>query len=331
MTTGGWTGTRVAVVGGAGFIGSNATLRLVELGAEVTVVDGLVPGCGGHRANLRPVVGRVRFVEADLTRDPPPPAVAEAEVVLDLMGDPAHGRSVANPLGDLANNLTAQVALYESLRNARSQARVVLASTRQVYGRCERLPVDETFPVAPPDPNAIHKVAAEQYATLYEQLYGIPSVRLRFTNVYGPRQGNRDPAHGVAGFLIGRLLRGERVTLFGGGEQRRDWLFVDDAVEALLLAAMVPIAAGRAYNIGHDRPASLREFVAAAQRAVGGGEVVEAPFPSSAAAIDIGDYWTDARRAAADLGWKAETSLAAGVAATVAFHRAEPNGAQWPS
>ena len=328
--TAGWSGRRVAVVGGAGFIGSAATIRLVALGADVTVVDGFVPHAGGHRANLLSVANHVRLIEANLAHAPVPAEVYRADVVLDLMGMTAHGRSVTDPAYDLENNLLSQLALFECLRRAGATPRVVLAGTRQVYGRCEHPPVAEDHPVAPPDPNAIHKLAAERYAVLYQHLHGIPTVRLRLTNVYGPRQANREPAFGVAGFLIGQLLRGETVKLYGGGRYRRDWLYVEDAVDALLAAAQAPGAAGQVYNIGHDEPASLRAFAVAVRAAVGGGEIVDVPFPPGQTAIDIGDYWSDARRAAADLGWRAKTSLDAGVRATVAFYRGESPEGVWP-
>jgi UDP-glucose 4-epimerase len=325
-----WRGRRVAVLGGAGFIGSNLALRLAALGAAVRVVDGLVPECGGHPANLAADGGALPFVRADLAADAVPPAVLEAEVVFDLMGDPAHARSVADPRRDLRLNLVAQVALLETLRRAGARPLIVLASTRSVYGRPERLPVDETHPIAPPDPNGIHKFAAEQYAVLYGRLYDLPIVRLRLTNVYGPRQGNRDAAHGVTGFLLGRLLRDEPVLLFGGGAFRRDWLMVDDAVDALLAAASAAEAAGQAINIGHDRPASLREFMTTARDLLGRGELRDAPLPPDQRAIDVGDYWTDPRTAERLLGWRAATSLRDGLTRTLDFYARTPDGARWP-
>jgi nucleoside-diphosphate-sugar epimerase len=330
MTDQTWNRRRVVVLGGAGFIGSNLALRLAGLGAAVTVVDGLVPGCAGDPANLVAGECRLPLTKADLAVDPVPAAVLEADVVFDLMGDPAHARSIADPQRDLKLNLVAQVALLEALRRSAARPVVVLASTRSVYGRPERLPVDETQAIAPPDPNGIHKFAAEQYAVLYGRLYDLAVVRLRLTNVYGPRQGNREPAHGVTGFVLGRLLRNEPVLLFAGGGFRRDWLMVDDAVDALLAAAGAPKAVGHAINIGHESPASLREFVTTARDLLGRGELVDAPLPPEQRAIDVGDYWTDPRLAQELLGWRAATSLRDGLARTLDFYTRTPDGARWP-
>ncbi|HZE76063.1 MAG TPA: NAD-dependent epimerase/dehydratase family protein [Gemmatimonadales bacterium] len=320
----------MAVLGGAGFIGSNLALRLAGLGAAVTVIDGLVAGCGGHPANLQASNTQLPFLRANLAVDPVPASVLDAEVVFDLMGDPAHGRSVRDPRRDLTHNLLAQIALFEAIRRGPHRPLVVLASTRSVYGRPVTLPVAEDHPLAPPDPNGIHKLAAEQYAIVYGRLYDLDIVRLRLTNVYGPRQGNADPAHGVSGFLLGRLLRGEPVQLFGGGIFRRDWLMVDDAVEALLAAGAAPTLAGQVINVGHDAPASLREFVTVAVELLGRGAVVDAPLPPEQQAIDVGDYWTDPRLAERALGWRALIPLREGLSRTLDFYTRSPDGARWP-
>jgi UDP-glucose 4-epimerase len=325
-----WHDRRVTVLGGAGFIGSNLALRLARLGAAVTVVDALVPGCGGHPANLQANDLHLPFVQLDVAVEAVPASVLDAQVIFDLMGDPAHARSVRDPRRDLTHNLIAQINLFEAIRRSTQRPLVVLLSTRSVYGRPFRLPVAEDHPVAPPDPNGIHKLAAEQYAILYGRLYNVPVVRLRLTNVYGPRQGNADPAHGVTGFLLGRLLRGEPAVLFGGGTFRRDWLMVDDAVEALLAAGAAPTLAGQVINVGHDAPASLREFVTVAVDLLGRGELVDAPLPPEQQAIDVGDYWTDPRLAERALGWRALIPLREGLSRTLDFYTRSPDGARWP-
>jgi UDP-glucose 4-epimerase len=325
-----WHGRHVTVLGGAGFIGSNLAIRLAQYGAKVTVVDGLIPGCGGHLANLEPVANGIAFVQADLSSLPVPDSVITAEVVFDLLGDPAHGRSVADPLRDLRHNLTAQVAVLEAIRRSPHRPRVVLASTRSVYGRPQRLPVDETHPIAPPDPNGIHKYAVEQYTLLYGRLYAVPVVRLRLTNTYGARQGNADTAHGVSGYLLGRLLRKEPVLLYGGGTFCRDWLAVEDAVDALVAAGSRPDLAGQVINIGHDQPRSLLDFARTAQEILGYGEILNAPLPEDQSRIDVGDYWTDPACAAERLGWRASTSLRDGLVRTLDFYLATPRGARWP-
>ena len=325
-----WRGRAVAVLGGAGFIGSNLTIRLAELGASVTVVDGLVPGCGGHPSNLAPVAGGITFVRADLSTDPIPGAILDADIVFDLMGDPAHGRSISDPARDLRHNLVAQLRTFEEIRRSAHRPFLVLVSSRSVYGRPTTLPVTEAHSIAPPDPNAIHKYAAEQYAVLYGRLYDLAVVRLRLTNVYGARQPNREAAHGVTGYLLGRLLRGEPVLLYGGGRFLRDWLAVDDAVAALLEAGSRRATAGLVLNIGHCDPCTLRDFASLARELLGRGELTEVPFPQSQQSIDVGDYWTDPTRAAEQLGWRAATPLRQGLTHALDFYLATPQGSQWP-
>jgi nucleoside-diphosphate-sugar epimerase len=325
-----WKGRQVVILGGAGFIGSNLAIRLAGLNAQVTVIDGLIPGCGGHRANLEEVSSAIRLVQVDLAQGPIPVEILQASVVFDLMGDPAHARSLVDPRRDLACNLLSQINVLEALRRLERPPLLVLASTRQVYGAARDLPVAETHPLAPPDPNGIHKLAAEQYATLYERLYRVPTVVLRLTNVYGPRQGNASPAHGVAGFLIGRLLRGEPLLLFGGGKWRRDWLYVDDAVDALIAASYRSANVNRIYNVGHDQPNTLREFADLARDILGRGDIRDVPWPSDQQAIDVGHYWTDATLAERDLHWRASTPLRAGLERAIAFYQSKPEGELWP-
>lgn len=322
MSGGRYRNRRVLVTGGLGFIGSNLTLALVREGAEITVVDALVEGCGGNEANLGPARTGVRLCRSNIgdTR-----AMADVlpgnEVIFNLAGEVSHFRSVQDPERDLELNARAQLRFLEACRRWAPRARVVYTSTRQVYGRPRYLPVDEDHPAAPVDFNGVHKLAAEAYHRLQSSLYGLQTVCLRLTNVYGPRQALHLPSQGFIAVFLSRLLRGEDVCVYGEGTQLRDLLYVDDAVEALLRAGLAPLPPGSVHatcNVGGPRALPLAEIA----RTVAGSRVRRVPFPTDLLPIDIGSYSTDDRRFRAWTGWEPRVELPEGVARTLAYYRA---------
>lgn len=318
-------GRRVLVTGGCGFIGSNLVHRLVKLGARVTVVDDLVPHCGGRLENLHRVRDRMIFRRFDLSGAAEHPDVfRDAELVFCVAGATSHVHSMRNPQADLQHNLKAPLAVLEALRRENPQARVVATSTRQVYGRPLELPVTESHPLAPVDINGIHMQAAESYYRLYHGVYGVRSVCLRLTNTYGPRMHLPRGCHGLSGVFVRQALRGEPIMLFGGGEHRRDFLFVDDVVDALLAAACLEPATHEVYNVGHCQPHSIREFAEVLCELVGGSPVA-VEFPPERLPIDIGDYWGSSEKFRRATGWQPKTSLRRGIEKTVRYYLAHPH------
>jgi UDP-glucose 4-epimerase len=315
-----YAGTRCLVTGGLGFIGSNLTLALAEAGARVTVVDSLEPRHGGDRRNIEGAP--VDVVIADIGD---PDAVGEplagAEYVFNLAGQVSHLDSMTDPLRDLEINARSQLAFLEELRRIAPEARVVYASTRQVYGRPQTLPVDETHPLDPVDVNGVSKLAADRLHRLYHRVHGVPASVLRLSNVYGPRQRLDGDHQGFLPAFLRRAMEGEPITVFGDGSQRRDCTYVDDALRALLAAARSPNAPGEVFNIGHHEHLSLLEIAEAVVAAAGRGEVLNAPWPEDRERIAIDSYWTDYGKAARVLGWEPTTSLADGLAETLAHHR----------
>ncbi|MGD2063755.1 MAG: NAD-dependent epimerase/dehydratase family protein [Nitrospirota bacterium] len=328
MTAGGWAaryaGRRVLITGGLGFIGSNLAIRLAEHGAEVTVLDALIPEHGGDRFNVAPVASRIRIDTADL-RDAHvlPAAVRDQEFVFHLAGQVSHGDSMRDPELDLTVNCVATINLVEACRQFNPEARLIYTSTRQVYGVPRSLPVSEDHPPAPVDVNGINKLAAEHYHLLYERTYGLRSAVLRLTNTYGPRQHIRNDRQGFVGVFIRHALRGEPIRLFGTGTQVRDLNYVDDVVDALVATGVTAGCYGRVLNLGAPRRYSLLELV----EVLGGlcpvkAEVV--PFPEDRKLIDIGDYYGDYSRFAALTGWQPRIELAEGLERTLAFYRRHP-------
>lgn len=311
------------VTGGAGFIGSNVVHRLVAGGATVRVVDAMVET---HGADLRNLDG---LDVALLTTDIGDPAVADlldgADVVFNLAGQVSHTASMRDPEADLFFNTLTHARFLETLRRVRPQARVVHASTRQVYGRAIHLPVDEQHPAQPVDVNGVAKWAGEQLHLVYAHAHGLPITSMRLTNVYGPRQRLTSNELGFLPVFLRTALEGGVIELFGDGEQRRDCLFVDDVVDVMLAAASSEAATGKVFNVGHPRHHSLAEI---AEILVGLSDhrasVRTRPWPPEHERIDIGSFETDSRAVEATLGWVARTDIAAGLAATVTFYREHP-------
>ncbi len=312
---------KVLVTGGVGFIGSNLAARLVELGAEVVLVDSMLPAYGATLDNIREIRDRVRINFSDV-RDQHSLSylVQGQDLIFSLAGQVSHSESMTDPMTDLDVNCRSQLSLLECCRAGNPAVRIVFASTRQLYGRPQYLPVDEQHPCVPVDVNGINKLAAEMYHTLYQQVFGIDTVSLRMTNTYGPRMDLASDKKGFVGIFVRKALRGEKIRIFGTGEQRRDFNYVDDAVAALLLAGERGELRGGVFNLGHARPRSLLEFVEVLQR-LANFEFELVPFPDDAAAIDIGDYYGDYAKFARATGWEPEVDLEEGLARTLRYYR----------
>jgi UDP-glucose 4-epimerase len=305
-----------------GFVGSNVALALAAGGAEVTVVDAMVPTHGGNPHNLEGAVGPIEVIEADVgDADAVHDAAARAEVVFNLAGQVSHVESMARPLFDLDVNTRSQLGFLEILRNVSSQAVVIYTSTRQIFGHPRYLPVDEDHPISPVDVNGITKWAAEQLHLLYTDQYAIRASAVRLTNVYGPRQRLAGDLQGFLPIFVRRALSGEPITVFGDGAQERDCLYVDDVVECLLLAARSAEAAGEVFNVGNDERLSLRQIADAVVVAAGSGSVESVPWPPDRDAIDIGSYYGDSSKAKRLLGWEPRTPFADGIRKTIEFYR----------
>jgi len=318
-----YSGKRVLITGGLGFIGSNLARALVKLGAEVSVVDSLIPEYGGNRRNLADLAGRIRVHVADV-RDWPrlPSLVKDQDFLFNLAGQTSHMDSMTDPQTDLDINGRAQLAILEACRVHNPGVRIVFASTRQIYGKPDYLPVDEKHPLRPVDVNGINKIAGESYHLLYSRVHGIRATALRLTNTIGPRMRVKDARQTFVGIWIRRLLEGEAIEVWGG-EQLRDFTYVDDAVEAFLLAAARDEAVGEVFNLGGPPPVTLEQLAATLVELNGGGVYVVKTFPADRKKIDIGDYYADDRLIARKLGWKARTDLRTALAKTLKYYRKE--------
>ncbi len=316
-------GRRVLVTGGLGFIGSNLVRTLVSFGAEVTVVDSLIPEYGGSHRNLADVAEQVRINISDV-RDHHslPHFVRGQDFLFNLAGQTSHMDSMSDPQTDLEINARAQLSILEACRLHNPDIRIVFASTRQIYGKPDYLPVDEKHPLRPVDVNGINKLAGESYHLLYHRVHGIRSSVLRLTNTIGPRMRIKDARQTFVGVWIKHILSGEPIEVWGG-EQLRDFTYVDDAVEAFLLAASRSEALGETFNVGGTSPVSLKQLAELLVEVNGGGEVRLRTFPGDRKKIDIGDFYADYRLITEKIGWVPRTTLRAALVQTLAYYSTE--------
>jgi UDP-glucose 4-epimerase len=314
---------RVLITGGAGFIGANLALRLVDLGARITIVDSLVPEYGGSLYNLAAIEDRVRINIADV-RDAHSMnyLVQGQDYLFNLAGQNSHLDSMRDPFTDLEINCRSQLSILESCRQHNPQIKIVYASTRQIYGKPDYLPVDERHILRPVDVNGINKMAGEWYHILYNNVHGIRASALRLTNTYGPRMRVKDARQTFLGIWIKRVIDGELIQVWGDGLQIRDFTYVDDCVEAMLLAAVTPGADGQIFNLGSDETINLRDLAALLVAIAGEGAYEVIPFPADRKPIDIGDYYGDYRLIQGRLGWRPRIGLREGLRRTLEFYRA---------
>ncbi len=312
----------VMITGGLGFIGSNLARRLVDYGARVALIDSLIPDYGGNLFNISGIEDRVFVNIADI-RDRSGIAylVRNRDYIFNLAGQVSHIDSMKDPMTDLEINCRSQLSLLEACRENNPDVRIVFACTRQVYGKPNYIPVDEGHPVSPTDVNGINKMAGEWYHIMYDRIYGVRSVSLRLTNTYGPRLLMKHNRQGFIPWFIRQAMDGEEITLFGNGQQKRDLNFVDDVVEAFLLAASSDEAYGQIYNLGGKEPVTLLELTEKIIETAGSGSYVMRPFPPEKKRIDIGDYWGDYQKINAGLGWEPRVPLEEGLEKTIDFYR----------
>lgn len=312
----------VLITGGLGFIGSALARRLVKLGANVTLVDSLIPEYGGNRFNVRDIHDKVTIDLTDV-RDSAAMSslIRNRHFLFNLAGQTSHLDSMTDPVTDLDINAAAQLHILEACRLHNRDLKIVFASTRQIYGRPEYLPVDEKHPIKPIDVNGINKVAGEWYHLLYNDVYKIRACALRLTNTYGPGMRVKDARQTFLGIWIRRLIEGKNIQIFGDGKQRRDFNFVSDVVDALLLAAASDAANGETFNLGDSEQITLEQLATLLIKLNKRGKHEMVPFPEDRKAIDIGDYFSDFRKIQTLLGWVPQTKLEDGLKETLQYYR----------
>ena len=314
-------GAQVLITGGLGFIGSNLARRLVDLGADVTIVDSLIPDYGGNLYNIEGIRDRLQVNVSDV-RDTHSlrHLVQGKDFLFNLAGQTSHLDSMANPMPDLEINCQAQLSILETCRAGNPKIKIVFASTRQIYGRPHQLPVAETHPLNPVDINGINKMAGEKYHLLYNDVYGIPATVLRLTNTIGPRMRIKDARQTFVGLWVRQLLESKPISVWGGTQQR-DFTDVEDAVDGFLVAAASPATNGQVYNLGGRDVIDLAAVAKLMVEINGSGEYEVLDFPADRRAIDIGDYYADFSKIRAELGWAPLRTLRETIRTTLNYFR----------
>ena len=313
---------RILITGGLGFIGSNLAHRLVELGADVLLVDSLVPDYGGNLFNIHGIEDRLRVNIADV-RDPHAmnALVPGQDVIFNLAGQVSHLDSMTDPFTDLEINVRSQLFILEACRHHNPQAMIVYAGTRQQYGRPRYLPLDEEHRNRPLDVNGVNKMAGEWYHLVYTTAYGLRTCSLRLTNTYGPRQLLKHSRQGFIAWFIRLAVEGREIQVYGDGQQRRDLTFVEDVVDAFLRAGASPQAVGEVFNLGGLQPISLLDLARLIVETAGRGSVRLVPWPPDRQRIDVGDVFSSYAKIEQALGWRPQVTLREGLERTIAYYQ----------
>jgi UDP-glucose 4-epimerase len=316
-------GRRVMITGGLGFIGSNIAHRLVALGADVLLMDSLIPDSGANFFNIDGIADKVRVNIADVRQESTMNhLVRDREVIFNLAGQVSHIDSMTDPYTDLEINCRSQLSILQACRRFNPRVKVVFAGTRQVYGKPDSLPVSEDHLVRPVDVNGINKAAGENYHLLYNNVFSVRACSLRLTNVYGPRQLIKHNRQGFIGWFIRLALEGGEIQIFGDGSQMRDFVYVDDAADAFLRAGASDACNGQVFNVGGMEPISLKDLASLLVDVAGAGRVRYVPWPAEKKAIDIGSFYADSTRFRDAVGWHPRVPLRSGFDRTLEYYRA---------
>lgn len=313
---------KVIITGGLGFIGSSLAIKLVSLGAKITLIDSMIPDYGGNMFNIKGIEDKVNINFSDV-RDEHAMTylIRDADLMFNLAGQVSHIDSMKDPYTDLEINTKSQLSILEASRKYNPKIKIVFASTRQVYGKPKYLPVDEAHPLNPTDVNGINKMAGEWYHVLYYRIYGIKTVCLRLTNTYGPRLLMKHNRQGFIGWFVRQVIEGKKIKIFGDGKQRRDLNYIDDVVDAFLLAGFDTSLNGQILNLGKHPPISLEEIAKLLIKINGSGGYSIVSFPEENKKIDIGDYYSSYAKFKNATGWEPKISYEQGFRKMISYYK----------
>lgn len=317
-----FTGKKVLITGGLGFIGSNLAIRLVKLGAEVTLVDAMIPEYGANVFNIEPIKGDVHINYSNVCDEHSMNyLVKDKDYIFHLAGQVSHIKSMTNPFPDIEMNIKGTAVLMEACKKYNRAAVVVRSGTRGQYGTVVKLPVSEDAPTNPKGIYEISNLTAEKIIKVYNDNFGIRCVLLRLTNIYGPRAQMRTHHYGVANWFVRLAIDNETIQVFGDGQLKRDFLYVDDCVDALLMSAAKEDAYGQIFNVGVDKPVTFIELVKTIIDISKSGKWEFAPFSPERAAQEPGDFFSDITKIKKHVGWSPKVSLKSGMEFTVKYYR----------
>lgn len=322
-------GARVLITGGAGMLGSTIANLAVRSGALVTVLDAKFPMHEGIIFNLKDVWDKISVVECDIRdQEVVKDAITDKDIIFNLAAQVSYGDSINDPYSDLDINCRGQLNILEACRNFAPKAKLLFSSTRFVYGRINYSPVDENHPFNCLSIYGIHKLAGEKYHKFYFDAYGIKTCSLRIANPYGPRQQMKHNKYGIVNWFVRQALEGKPLTIYGKGDQIRDYIYIDDLAEAFLLAAISDKTSGEVYNVGSGQGLPFIEMARTIATLVSGTILQEVEWPKDRYLVETGNYISDISKLTRDTGWQPRTNFKTGVAETIQYYR-ENASAYW--
>jgi len=314
-------GKKVLVTGGLGFVGSNLSIRLAEMGVDVLIVDNMLPRQGGNIFNIEPVKNKVRVNISDIRNATSMNhLVKDVDYVFHLAGQVNHVDSVKNPLNDLSINVEGTLVIMEALRMNNPEAKVIFTGTRGEYGASLKLPVSESHAINPIGIYAITNFAAERIVLTYHNLHKINSVCLRITNTYGPRHQMMHDEYGVFNWFIRKAMDNDIIHIFGNGSILRDYLYIDDLIESMISIMQKDEAYGEVYNVGTGIPVSFIDLAKKITQIICKGRIDFTEFTNERKALEPGDYYADISKIKQKINWTPKVSLEDGIQKTIKYY-----------
>lgn len=319
-------GKKVLITGGLGFLGSNLAHRLVSLDAKVSILDCLLKDHGGNLNNLIGIENKVVHVIGDI-RDPSmmERLIRDQDVLFNVAAQTSHTGSMQDPFLDVDINVKGQINLLEICRKINPGIRIVYCSTRAVYGSNPKSEIDENCLPNPLDVYAANKLAGEYYHRIYSQVHGLKTVILRVANGYGPRAQMKGPSFGILNWFIRLAVDDHEIKVFGDGRQVRDYVYVDDIIDAFLAVGAGESLQGEIFNAGTGQGLPLIDIVHAIIQIVGKGKIVHVSWPEQNKKIDVGNFVADVKKIKTKLDWSPKITLDQGLKKTTDFYKKYKN------
>jgi UDP-glucose 4-epimerase len=316
-----YSGKKVLITGGLGMIGSSLAHVLAQMNAYVTIADSMVAPFGANLFNIADIADKINVCSCDI-RDATAveSAIKDMDIIFNLAGQVSHNDSLNDPIADAAINYIGHLNVLEAVRKYNSRAVVIHAGSRLQYGKTENISVSEDHPMRPLTPYALHKMAAEQMYLYYHRCFDIPVVLFRITNPYGPRGQIKHSKYCMINWFIRQVMEGKPVTVFGSGEQIRDYIYIDDLVSAMIIAAQTSAAYGEVFNLGSGSRTSFKAMAEMIVRIIGEGTVQYVPWPQDYINVETGDFVADIAKIQSYTKWRPQVALAAGILKTYEYY-----------
>ena len=313
---------KVLITGGLGFIGSNLAEKLVELGADITIMDSKLERYGGNNFNVQSIRNNIQIDISDIRdKDAVLRNVKDKDIIFSLAAQTDYNYSHKQPNLDIDINCKGHVNILEAARTANPNCRLIFSGSRMQYGKIQKLPVKEEHPFNPLSIYAINKIAGENYYRAYNLHYKLDTLVFRIANPFGPKAQIKHPGYCIVNWFVRQALEKKPITVCGEGHQLRDYIFINDLVNAFSIAGVHPNPKKRIYNVGSGIGTRFIDMAKTIVRVVGQGEITHIPWPKNYENFETGDYYADISRISTELSWKPSTSLESGLEKTVDFYK----------